>query len=113
LESSRELVQDLIRRLFPGQPEARVLEILDRYGTEPYERERDRVQVAVLKLSDGDLERLAEMVTLAKTDFRDVLAAAEYPGELAGRLEPPAAEMERVRQQDRQQYQDWVRRNST
>jgi hypothetical protein len=92
-----------------------VLEVLDRYGTEPHERERDRVQAAVLKLSDGDLERLAEMVALAKTDFRDALAAAEYPGQFqaAERLEPPAAEMERIRQQDREQYLDWVRRNST
>lgn len=77
LEPSREPVQRLARRLFPGVQEAIVLEMLDRYGIEWYERERDRVQVAVLKLSNGDLERLKTMVSHAKMDYRDTLAAAE------------------------------------
>ena len=77
-----------------------------------YERERDRVQIAILKLSG--LKRLAEMVALAKTDYRDALAAAEYPLEFraSGRFEPPAAEMDRIRQEDRRQYLDWLREHS-
>jgi hypothetical protein len=114
LEHSRELVQRLAGRLFPGVPETQVLELLDQYGTESYERECDRVQVAILKLSGGDLGRLVEMVALAKTDYRDALAAAEYPLEFraSGRFEPPAVEMDRIRDEDRRQYLDWLREHS-
>jgi len=54
------------------------------------------------------------MVALAKTDYRDALAAAEYPLEFraSGRFEPPAAEMDRIRQEDRRQYLDWLREHS-
>lgn len=114
LEPSRELVQRLTRRLFSGVPEATVLEVLDQYGAKSYERERDRVQIAILKLSGGDLKRLAEMVALAKADYRDALAAAEYPLEFraSGRFEPPAAELDRIRQEDRRRYLDWLRDHS-
>jgi len=60
---------------------ARVLELLDSYGVEPYERERERVQVAILKLSTGSEAKVREYVAVAKRDYRDVLFWAEYPEE--------------------------------
>jgi hypothetical protein len=66
---------------------ARVLELLDCYGVEPDERERERVQFAVLKLSGGSEEKVREYVAVAKRDYRDVLFWAEYPEE--SRLDTP------------------------
>jgi hypothetical protein len=66
---------------------ARVLEWLDSYGVEPYARERERVQVAILKLSAGSEEEVREYVAVAKRDYRDVLFWAEYPEE--SRLDMP------------------------
>jgi len=60
---------------------ARVLELLDSYGVERYERERERVQVAILKLSAGSEAKVREYVAVAKRDYRDVLFWAEYPEE--------------------------------
>lgn len=60
---------------------SRVLELLDSYGVEPYERERERVQVAILKLSAGSEAKVREYVAVAKRDYRDVLFWAEYPEE--------------------------------
>ncbi len=60
---------------------ARVLELLDSYGVEPYERERERVQVAILQLSAGSEAKVREYVAVAKRDYRDVLFWAEYPEE--------------------------------
>jgi hypothetical protein len=60
---------------------AHVLELLDTYGVESYERERARVQVAILKLSAGREEKVREYVDVAKRDYRDVLFWAEYPEE--------------------------------
>ncbi|HEY2625462.1 MAG TPA: hypothetical protein VGI41_01790 [Candidatus Udaeobacter sp.] len=65
----------------------RVLERLDSYGVEPDERERERVQVAILKLSGGSEEKVREYVAVAKRDYRDVLFWAEYPEE--SRLDTP------------------------
>jgi hypothetical protein len=60
---------------------ARVLELLDSYGVEPYERERERVRLDILKLSAGSEEKVREYVAVAKRDYRDVLFWAEYPEE--------------------------------
>ena len=60
---------------------AGVLELLDSYGVEPYERERERVQVAILKLSAGSEEKVRKYLAVAKRDYRDVLFWAEYPEE--------------------------------
>jgi hypothetical protein len=65
-----------------------VLAPLDTYGVEAYERERDRVQLAILKLSAGNEDRLRENVASAKGDYRDVLYWAEYPEE--SRLDTPS-----------------------
>ncbi len=64
-----------------------MLERLDMYGVEPYERERERVQLAILKLSAGNEEKVREFVAVAKRDYRDVLFWAEYPEE--ARLDTP------------------------
>lgn len=66
---------------------ARVLELLDSYGVEPDERERERVRLDILKLSGGSEEKVREYVAVAKRDYRDVLFWAEYPEE--SRLDTP------------------------
>ena len=48
---------------------------------------RERVQLAILKLSDGNEDKLREFVAVAKRDYRDVLFWAEYPEE--ARLDTP------------------------
>jgi hypothetical protein len=88
---------------------------LDRYGSEAHESEVDRVRLAILKLSDGELQRLAELVTAAKNDYRDLLISAEYPaeGQALWALRPTLTTAERqrleqLRVQDRRQYLDWL-----
>ena len=74
---------------------AGVLELLDSYGVEPYERDRARVQVAILKISAGSEEKVREYVAVAKRDYRDVLFWAEYPEE--SKLDTPE-KRQRVRE---------------
>ena len=76
---TREAVLSAASRLFPDEDPVTVMAILDRYGTERHERERERVQLAILKLSAGNLDRLLHNVEVAKRDYRDVLWWAEYP----------------------------------
>lgn len=47
-------------------------------------RELERVQLDVLRLSQGSLDKLLEWIIAAQRDWRDVIVAAEYyplPGE--------------------------------
>ena len=78
---SREEVLASVQASFPKESRARALELLDTYGLAGHERERERVQLAILKLSDGNEEKLRQNVNVAKRDYRDVLFWAEYPEE--------------------------------
>src|SRR5882724_11751095 len=84
---SRDEVVAAIQATFLESSRARVLELLDSYGVESYERERGRVQLAILKLSEGNEEKLREFVAVAKRDYRDVLSWSENPDE--ARLDTP------------------------
>ena len=74
---SRANVEELAKALFPNLDLSVVLSTLDEYGSEPHEHERERVQIAILRLSHGDESRLMHNVAAAKRDFRDVLMWAE------------------------------------
>jgi len=84
---SRAEVVASVEATFPKESWACVLELLDSYGIESYERERERVQLDILKLSAGKEEKVREYVAVAKRDYRDVLFWAEYPEE--SRLDTP------------------------
>ena len=70
-----------VRATFPKRSWLGILDLLDTCGVESYERERERVQLAILKLSEGSEHKLREYVAVAKRDYRDVLFWAEYPEE--------------------------------
>src|SRR5438067_2279219 len=57
---SRDEVVTAVQKTFPENVHTRVLEMLDTYGVESYERERERVQLAILKLSERNEEKLRE-----------------------------------------------------
>ena len=103
-----------IKQMWPDADPQEILGILNVYGTESYETGQTRVQLAILKLSEGDRERLPDLVKMAKVDFRDVLAYAEYPQEM--RTDPikmrdmPEEEAQSIRQRDREQYESWLKK---
>src|SRR5512140_2156912 len=74
MSSTRADVEAAVLAAFPGSDAATIMSVIDLYGTEPYERERERVQLAIVGLSRGSEEKLLELVQVAKTDYRDVLS---------------------------------------
>jgi len=108
------VVERKIAAMWPDRDVDEIKAILARYGAE---REtvwgRRRVQLAVLKLCDGDLEKLARYVEMANRDYRDVVAYAEYPEAMRlgfvemGKLSETEAKA--VRRRDKQQYQRWLK----
>jgi hypothetical protein len=110
LDVERKLVA-----LWPDAAEqARARELLGAYGAA--EAEPTRVRLALLKLCDGKLTELAAMLLAAQTDYRDVLAWAEYPEEAAATWSAGTdlsleqrRELKAIRARDREQYQAWLK----
>jgi hypothetical protein len=106
-------VERIVRRDFPGEKVSEAFAILGEYGKESWHREVHRVRAAALKLAAGSLERLRCETEGAKCDYRDVLAAAEYPGylkQVPGPGRVPADQEQRIVDADWKQYQDWFTR---
>jgi hypothetical protein len=55
------------------EPEA-ILAELDNYGLQSHEQEKERVQLAIIELCGGNRDKLVELIAIAKTDYRDILA---------------------------------------
>ena len=105
-----EHLQQKLTALFPDLEQRATAEAeLGRYGVGDHEPEAERVRLAVLKLAGGDLERLRINVRAAKGDYRDVLAWAEFPGQIkANSWRLPAEEREQLIQADLAQYLAWL-----
>lgn len=70
--------------------------------------EGERVAVACLKLAESDLVKLKECASAALTDYRDILAWAEFPRQM--RLGPRATseEQQSARLADAEEYSRWL-----
>ncbi len=105
---SRELVLGKVAEVFPEVAPDFILKRLDGYDGGA----RDRVQLAILKLCEGSLDRLEQWVATAIQDYRDVLALAEYRRELARTpvelSQMSEEEVQALQDQDRQEYLAWL-----
>jgi hypothetical protein len=109
--SADDVIRIVRRDFSPDQCDA-VLAILGEYGPDSEQWGGQRVRLAILKLADGSLDAVRRNVEIAKLDYRDVLAPAEYPtyiklgfSEIAAKSEP---EEQRIIQSDWDQYQLWL-----
>jgi hypothetical protein len=71
-----------------------------------------RVQLAALKLAEGDMDALRREIETAKIDYRDVLGPAEYPrySREVGFREVPEAIRQAAIEEDWKQYEGWLRK---
>jgi len=105
-----KLLPRLLEKLFPTREERGIaVDILEQYGQEEFQREWDRVKIAILKLSGRNLEKVRYYTLMACKDYRDVLAGAEYPkerGYYPWRDKDPER-LEQMRKEDLEQYRNW------
>lgn len=104
---TRAMVKRVVGVLFPEPQRAEVLRRLDQYR----DNEIPRVQLAILKLSGGDLATLDKWIATAQSDYRDALAYAEFPRQMetnAVYSQEDQDEYRRVVAEDQQQYLDWL-----
>jgi hypothetical protein len=108
-----EDVEIVVRRDFPADEYVAVMAVLNDYGTKSRHRERSRVQLAALKTANANVQKLRACIESAKRDYRDALAAAEYPAYcqiLFGRS-ANAEDRNRIIESDWRQYEDWLKRS--
>jgi hypothetical protein len=109
---TRGMVTEKIARYWPELDPEEIFQVLDGISIAGSEENIERVQLAVLKLSEGRQERLRELVAMARKDYRDVLAYAEYPEEMRigflGVKGLSPQEVEDLRRRDREQYLRWL-----
>ena len=105
---SRADVERVVRRDFPPDAFSEMLQVLDEYGATDHQREKARVQLAVLKLASGSKEKLRREIEEAKFDYRDVLSPAEYPGYSFEVSKLPKKEQQNIIDADWKQYSDWL-----
>ena len=107
-------VNRIVSRDYAPEEHSMVMTLLEKYGPKPHHVERDRVRLCALKLANSDLRHLDRQIAVACTDFRDVVAAAEYPEQLRlgfrGFDQIDAAKRAEIEQRDRQQFLIWLQR---
>jgi hypothetical protein len=113
-DASEVDVERIVRRDYSETQFDTVMSVLKAYEESASgRRERPRVQLAALKLANGDVEALRTHINTAVQDFRDVLGPAEYPEyskNIAFRIrKPPVSEEQGIIDRDWKQYEDWLR----
>jgi hypothetical protein len=104
---------DVVRVIHRDFPDARfedVMPIVAEY-TSQWENAAPRVQLAALKLANGNLDSLRRHIAAAKLDYRDVLVAAEYPQYWKATSRPgrlTKSESQEFFDADWQRYQSWL-----
>ena len=93
---AQELTQttrQVIERLFPGDRKELVDLLTSECGrnlplmTDANERSLERIRLATLKISNGDIDALLEAIRIAQIDWRDVLVAADFADTLTAHTE--------------------------
>jgi hypothetical protein len=102
----------ILAAIYPDSDELeKAREILARYkGDDPLHNPY-RVWLAILKLSGSDLDKLDHYTDVARTDFRDVLAWAEYPNQMdsdSWRMDRSSPEYQAILKKDQEQYEAWL-----
>ncbi len=114
-----ELVRNKVCQRFDNEDQGEVIRLLEKEcgrGLPFHERatpqDLERVRLAVLKLSDGNLSELRKQVNIARTDWRDVLCFAEQPEafkmSLVNYAKLASDKRAEIDARDRQQYDSWL-----
>ena len=118
-----ETVSRKVRSLFPPDSHADAIRLLEKEcgrnlplheNADPQKLER--VRLAVVKLSRGNLAELRNQIDVAKIDWRDVLGMAEQPEafklSLVALSKLDAESRAALNARDRKQYDEWLHNGS-
>ena len=102
-------VDRIVKRDFTPQEFDLVMAILNEYAA-PYNDSPFPVQLAALKLANGNMPQLRTLIESAKLDYRDVLLPAVFPSYSKVGWEVSDRKRRKIFSKDRHDYEDWLRR---
>ena len=106
-----QVLQKALRVLYPNAAERSEIEAsLQSYGRDSFHIEIPRVRLAILYLASQEPGRFADYLELARTDYRDLLCAAEYPySSRRWRLkEKDPDKFSKLEAKEKAEYLDWI-----
>jgi len=71
-------LERVLARDFPAEEHEAIRAALETYGKDDWQPEVLRVRMDCLKGAAGDAAKVAELVEVARTDYRDIIAWVEY-----------------------------------
>jgi len=105
-------IERIIDRDYTLHKKSKVFAVLNQYSSDSKKLDF-RVWAGALKISEGDLGKLEKNIEKANSDFRDILAFAEYPkySDQVGfdTDEFTEAELDSIIEEDWKQYQQWLK----
>jgi hypothetical protein len=109
----REVVEAKVQTLFPNHEPAEILRLLD--DDVPSFWGLERMQLNILRLSNGDIDRLRHYIEVAKSgrDFMKVIESAEHPESSRIGINDKGlfwGEHKRLIERDFQQYLNWLKK---
>ncbi len=109
----REVVEAKIKSLFPNHNPAEILQLLD--NDLPSFWGLERMQLNILKLSNGDIDQLRYYIEVARSqrDFMRVINLAEYPESSSMDIHDKNlfyGEHKRLIERDFRQYLNWLKK---
>ena len=106
-----EILQKALEVLYPDVLQRNdVQRRLQSYGSESFHSEIPRVRLGILYLASQEPGSFASHIDLARTDYRDLLCAAEYPysSRESGLKDKDPEKYRSLQAKERAEYLAWV-----
>lgn len=104
---SSATLERLIKRDFPDKYN-QIIDLLKDVSSDN-QKGKNRISAAILKLANGDSDKVAFGVSLSKIDYRDTLSKAEYPRMLKEGFSSKKRKL--IYMEDWQEYSEWLKKN--
>jgi len=71
-------VTDRVKKDFRPEDVDEALGVLDQYGKDAWEDSPEFMRLAILRLANGNIQKLPGLIQTAKYDYRDILGEIHY-----------------------------------
>ena len=87
-----------------------IIKLLNSYN----HNEPERVKIGILKASNGDIDKIQELLEIANCDFRDLLCITDYPlsSKKWNLKEKNPKKYKELQNQESTEYANWINKNS-
>ncbi|XDD45326.1 hypothetical protein AB3N60_11420 [Leptospira sp. WS39.C2] len=82
---------------------------LEKCKSDNWKIDKDRILLSIVKCSNGNIDKIKQLVTMANKDYRDVLAWAEYPNKMKQGFTNNKKVNSEIEKKDKEQFNNWLK----